>query len=67
MKLLTKQGIIKSQTECAPNNGYFLIPLYDKVIVTTILFVLLLLGCRGISEFECHVGLADYALLARGS
>lgn len=30
MKLLTKQGIIKSQTECAPNNGYFLIPLYDK-------------------------------------
>ena len=34
MKLLTKQGIIKSQTECAPNNGYFLIPLYDKVIVT---------------------------------
>ena len=31
MKLLTKQGIIKSQTECAPNNGYFLIPLYDKV------------------------------------
>ena len=32
MKLLTKQGIIKSQTECAPNNGYFLIPLYDKVL-----------------------------------
>ncbi|KAJ7333033.1 Nodal modulator [Desmophyllum pertusum] len=30
MKLFTKQGIIKSQTECAPNNGYFLIPLYDK-------------------------------------
>ncbi|XP_068686037.1 BOS complex subunit NOMO3-like [Montipora foliosa] len=30
MKLLSKQGVIKSQTECAPNNGYFLIPLYDK-------------------------------------
>ena len=67
MKLLTKQGIIKSQTECAPNNGYFLIPLYDKVIVTTILFVLLLPECCGISEFECHVGLADYPPLARGS
>ena len=35
MKLLTKQGMIKSQTECAPNNGYFLIPLYDKVYLIT--------------------------------
>lgn len=31
MKLYTKQGILKHETDCAPNNGYFLIPLYDKV------------------------------------
>lgn len=37
MKLLTKQGIIKSQTECAPNNGYFLIPLYDKVLTCDVI------------------------------
>ncbi|XP_028401177.1 nodal modulator 1-like [Dendronephthya gigantea] len=30
MKLYTKQGILKYKTDCAPNNGYFLIPLYDK-------------------------------------
>ena len=49
MKLLTKQGIIKSQTECAPNNGYFLIPLYDKVIVTTILFFQDAVGFQSLS------------------
>lgn len=27
---LTKQGSHKYQTEGAPNNGYYLIPLYDK-------------------------------------
>ncbi|KAG1672165.1 Nodal modulator 1 [Nymphon striatum] len=26
----TKQGILKYQTDCAPHNGYYLIPLYDK-------------------------------------
>jgi hypothetical protein len=31
MKLYTKQGVLKYKTDCAPNNGYFLIPLYDKV------------------------------------
>lgn len=30
VKLLTKQGGHKYQTEGAPNNGYYLIPLYDK-------------------------------------
>ncbi|XP_029831947.3 nodal modulator 3 [Ixodes scapularis] len=30
VKLLTKQGSHKYQTEGAPNNGYYLIPLYDK-------------------------------------
>nr|XP_022914700.1 nodal modulator 1 [Onthophagus taurus] len=30
VKLLTKQGIVKDQTNCAPNNGYYFIPLYDK-------------------------------------
>ncbi|XP_053328290.1 nodal modulator 1-like [Spea bombifrons] len=30
MKLYTKQGSLKYQTDCAPNNGYFMIPLYDK-------------------------------------
>ncbi|CAE1283136.1 Nodal modulator 3,Nodal modulator 1,Nodal modulator 2 [Acanthosepion pharaonis] len=30
MKLYTVQGSIKYQTDCAPNNGYYLIPLYDK-------------------------------------
>lgn len=30
MKLYTKQGVLKHKTDCAPNNGYFLIPLYDK-------------------------------------
>ena len=35
MKLYTKQGILKYKTDCAPNNGYFLIPLYDKVEIFT--------------------------------
>ncbi|XP_070547557.1 BOS complex subunit NOMO1-like [Ptychodera flava] len=30
VKLYTKQGSLKYQTDCAPNNGYFLIPIYDK-------------------------------------
>ncbi|XP_078724820.1 BOS complex subunit NOMO1-like [Lampetra fluviatilis] len=30
IKLYTKQGNLKYQTDCAPNNGYFMIPLYDK-------------------------------------
>lgn len=30
IKLYTKQGALKYQTDCAPNNGYYLIPLYDK-------------------------------------
>ncbi|GAB1611346.1 nodal modulator 1, partial [Argonauta hians] len=30
MKLYTLQGTIKYQTDCAPNNGYYLVPLYDK-------------------------------------
>uniref|UniRef100_UPI00358FD691 BOS complex subunit NOMO1-like n=1 Tax=Myxine glutinosa TaxID=7769 RepID=UPI00358FD691 len=30
IKLLTKQGNLKYRTDCAPNNGYFMIPLYDK-------------------------------------
>ncbi|XP_018425571.1 PREDICTED: nodal modulator 3-like [Nanorana parkeri] len=30
VKLYTKQGTLKYQTDCAPNNGYFMIPLYDK-------------------------------------
>lgn len=30
VKLLTRQGSHKYQTEGAPNNGYYLIPLYDR-------------------------------------
>uniref|UniRef100_A0A8D8YDE6 Nodal modulator 1 n=1 Tax=Cacopsylla melanoneura TaxID=428564 RepID=A0A8D8YDE6_9HEMI len=30
VKLMTKQGTLKDQTECAPNNGYYFLPLYDK-------------------------------------
>ncbi|XP_019744926.1 nodal modulator 1 [Hippocampus comes] len=30
IKLYTKQGSLKYHTDCAPNNGYFTIPLYDK-------------------------------------
>lgn len=30
VKLYTKQGSLKYQTDCAPNNGYFMIPIYDK-------------------------------------
>ena len=30
MKLYTKQGSLKYQTDCAPNNGYYMIPVYDK-------------------------------------
>uniref|UniRef100_A0A803TL17 Prealbumin-like fold domain-containing protein n=1 Tax=Anolis carolinensis TaxID=28377 RepID=A0A803TL17_ANOCA len=30
IKLYTKHGTLKYQTDCAPNNGYFMIPLYDK-------------------------------------
>ena len=34
MNLYTKSGTVKYRSECAPNNGYFLIPLYDKVTHT---------------------------------
>ncbi|XP_054167363.1 BOS complex subunit NOMO3-like [Oppia nitens] len=30
IKLLTDKGIVKYTTDCAPNNGYYFIPLYDK-------------------------------------
>uniref|UniRef100_H3BZK0 NODAL modulator 1 n=1 Tax=Tetraodon nigroviridis TaxID=99883 RepID=H3BZK0_TETNG len=30
IKLYTKQGSLKYQTDCAPINGYFMIPIYDK-------------------------------------
>lgn len=30
IKLFTNQGNLKYETECAPNNGYYFIPLYDK-------------------------------------
>lgn len=30
VKLLTKQGILKDITTCAPNNGYYFLPIYDK-------------------------------------
>ncbi|KAJ3639563.1 hypothetical protein Zmor_002915 [Zophobas morio] len=30
VKLLTKQGILKDKINCAPNNGYYFVPLYDK-------------------------------------
>ena len=26
----TKHGSLKYQTDCAPNNGYYFIPIYDK-------------------------------------
>lgn len=31
VRLYTKQGALKFKTECAPNNGYFLVAVYDKV------------------------------------
>ncbi|CAH1796880.1 unnamed protein product [Owenia fusiformis] len=30
VKLYTKHGSLKYSTDCAPNNGYYMIPLYDK-------------------------------------
>lgn len=30
VKLYTKQGSLKDQTECAPKNGYYFLPVYDK-------------------------------------
>jgi len=30
VKLFSKQGNLKYQTDCAPNNGYFFIPIYEK-------------------------------------
>ncbi|KAJ9574412.1 hypothetical protein L9F63_025943, partial [Diploptera punctata] len=30
VKLYTKQGSLKDYTDCAPNNGYYFLPLYDK-------------------------------------
>ncbi|XP_011332456.1 nodal modulator 3 isoform X2 [Ooceraea biroi] len=30
VRLYTKAGSLKDQTECAPNNGYYFLPLYDK-------------------------------------
>ena len=34
MRLVTLSGLLKYKTECAPSNGYFLMPLYDKVGTT---------------------------------
>ncbi|XP_058808695.1 BOS complex subunit NOMO1 [Phymastichus coffea] len=30
VKLLTKSGSVKDHTECAPNTGYYFLPVYDK-------------------------------------
>ena len=30
VQLLTKQGGLKYETDCAPNNGYYFIPVYEK-------------------------------------
>ncbi|KAK3877987.1 hypothetical protein Pcinc_017343 [Petrolisthes cinctipes] len=30
IKLFTQQGNLKYETECAPNNGYYFMPIYDK-------------------------------------
>ncbi|XP_063218768.1 BOS complex subunit NOMO3 [Bacillus rossius redtenbacheri] len=30
VKLFTKHGALKDQIDCAPNNGYYFLPLYDK-------------------------------------
>ncbi|XP_054268312.1 BOS complex subunit NOMO2-like [Macrosteles quadrilineatus] len=30
VKMFTKQGSLKYETECAPNNGYYFLPLHDK-------------------------------------
>ena len=30
VKLYSKQGSLKYQTDCAPNSGYYMIPVYDK-------------------------------------
>ena len=33
IQLFSKSGTLKEKTDCAPNNGYFLIPVYDKVLL----------------------------------
>jgi hypothetical protein len=30
IRLLTKQGALKDETDCAPNNGYYFVPVYEK-------------------------------------
>ena len=30
VQLLSKQGSLKYETDCAPNNGYYFIPVYEK-------------------------------------
>jgi hypothetical protein len=30
IRLLTKQGALKYETDCAPNNGYYFVPVYEK-------------------------------------
>lgn len=60
MKLLTKQGIIKSQTECAPNNGYFLIPLYDKVCVKLVLLILIHMSVKHINNATTCIIACNY-------
>jgi hypothetical protein len=31
VRILTGDGTVKFSAECAPNNGYFFLPVYDKV------------------------------------
>lgn len=30
VRLLTKQGALKYETDCAPNNGYYFVPVYER-------------------------------------
>ena len=30
IRLLTKQGALKYETDCAPNNGYYFVPVYER-------------------------------------
>ena len=44
IKLYSQQGALKYATDCAPNNGYYLIPVYDKGDYVIKVSVCVLLG-----------------------
>lgn len=66
VELRTLDGLVKDRTQCAPN-GYYFIPVYDKVCLKMI-YILLLRGYVAIGDpisyyfvylLKCYIGITE--------